>query len=98
MINKFQLPKKDPAIKPFLVCFYKHFKLQDDDGNMLFDKIKEQLYSDFDKFDMGNVVDNCSGVEGTTPEENAFKATDCILKGIRKMSRGHEKKPKKKRN
>lgn len=58
---------------------------------MNFEKIREQLKNDFFKYDTDSVVDTCSGVKGTTHEDNAFLATQCILKQIRKLSNNAQK-------
>lgn len=65
--------------------------LQDQNGDMNFEKIREQLKNDFFKYDTDSVVDTCSGVKGTTHEDNAFLATQCILKQIRKLSNNAQK-------
>lgn len=86
LTRKLSVPKNDPAVRTFLVCVYKLVGLQDQQGNMNFEKIREQLKNDFFKYDTDSVVDTCSTVKGQTHEDNAYKATQCILKQIRKIS------------
>ncbi|KAK9722064.1 PBP/GOBP family [Popillia japonica] len=63
LTRKLSVPKNDPAVKTFLVCVYKYVGLQDQNGDMNFEKIREQLKNDFFKYDTDSVVDTCSGVK-----------------------------------
>nr|ALP75940.1 odorant binding protein 27 [Holotrichia parallela] len=91
LTRKLSVPKNDPAVKTFLVCVYKYVGLQDQNGNMNFQKIREQLKNDFFKYDTDTVVDTCSGVKGITHEDNAYLVTQCLLKQIRKLSNKNNK-------
>ncbi|GJQ76317.1 hypothetical protein Trydic_g2041 [Trypoxylus dichotomus] len=84
-IEAVQLCANQTGIAP-KICVYKYVGLQDQQGNMNFEKIREQLKNDFFKYDTDSVVDTCSNVKGTTHEDNAYLATQCILKQIRKIS------------
>nr|AZL87166.1 odorant binding protein 24 [Holotrichia oblita]AZZ86677.1 odorant-binding protein 24 [Holotrichia oblita] len=92
LTRKLSVPKKDPAVKFFLVCVYKYVGLQDQNGDMNFQKIREQLKNDFFKYDTDTIVDNCSSVKGNTHEDNAYLVTQCLLKQIRKLSKSNKNK------
>lgn len=80
------VPQNDEVYKKYLVCSYKRQGFQAEDGTMLYDNVATFLLQFYSYRDVQFALGSCRRIgEQGSPEENAFKALECILQNLKAL-------------
>lgn len=78
-------PEGNQLYKDFLRCSYMKQGYQNEDGDILYDNIKQFLSDFYTDEVLKNAVDPCDQVKINDPAENAFAAVKCILGNLKRI-------------
>lgn len=80
------IPENDPIYKQYLTCSYVKQGYQNKTGQILYDNIRDFLVEFYSIQDANFAVDSCRRIKDQgSPEENAFKALQCILENLKAL-------------
>nr|USE58852.1 odorant-binding protein [Lasioderma serricorne] len=68
---------EDAKLKEFYGCMFQKAGIQNEDGEILVDAIKEKVPDDFDQDEAARVIEICKDKKGETPAETAFLVYKC---------------------
>lgn len=85
-----EIPDTSSA-KKFLMCLNKKMGFQDDEGQILFDNMKDKLVGLTDT-EINSTISTCKQVKGSNSIENSYVATKCIFRKIKAILKLKKKK------
>lgn len=79
-------PHNSQIYKQYLTCSYVLQGYQNKNGEILYDNIRDFLLEHYNLRDANYGVDSCRRIKDQgSPEENAFKALQCILENLKAL-------------
>nr|AVM18961.1 odorant binding protein 35 [Holotrichia parallela] len=72
------------VVKKFLSCLNKKLGFQSDEGDMLFDNLRENL-AGLSSEEVNSTVSTCKQVKGTNSVENSYLVTKCMFRKIKSI-------------
>lgn len=86
-----KFPKYDKTYMEFLNCSYKKQGYQTEEGDIIFENLKEFLEEFYTPEQVDIVLNPCKPLKGKNPGETAFYVMRCIIENLQLLEENMEK-------